>query len=276
MGNILAFIIKYYSFIFFVLIVALAFLLYREHDLRIQEKENAEYIEQQKAQNFRAFKDSINVEFNKKLKALEFTKDNFVVQKLSELEAYNKTLADELKKVKGDVIAAINTNAQINLGGITTTGDKLSILDQKANYYGLNFDKDYSDEGLEQKITGTSKFHVNPDLLNKKWIITPEATVFDTLRTTLKITYGFKEIDNKYKVFAISKSDKVQLTDLTGGYIISKQPDSPAVPPKRFGIGPYIGYGVSAGTNLPARFGWGIGFSLHYDILQFNVPKIGK
>ena len=124
MGNILAFISKYYSFIFFVLIVALAFLLYREHDLRIQEKENAEYIEQQKAQNFRAFKDSINVEFNKKLKALEFTKDNFVVQKLSELEAYNKTLADELKKVKGDVIAAINTNAQINLGGITTTGDK--------------------------------------------------------------------------------------------------------------------------------------------------------
>ena len=85
-----------------------------------------------------------------------------------------------------------------------------------------------------------------------------------------------REIDNKYKVFAISKSDKVQLTDLTGGYIISKQPDSPAVPPKRFGIGPYIGYGVSAGTNLPARFGWGIGFSLHYDILQFNVPKIGK
>ena len=39
-----------------------------------------------------------------------------------------------------------------------------------------------------------------------------------------------------------------------------------------FGTGTRIAFEV----NLPARFGWGIGFSLHYDILQFNMPRIGK
>ena len=276
MGAILTFFKTYSSSIFFVLTVILSVILFKTCDTLKQERADREYDEKQKEQNIGAFKDSIIKEYNKKLDAYEFTKQNFVVQKLAELEAYNKDLYNELLKVKGDVIAAIKTNVQANLGGISTTGDKLETLDEKTNYYGIKFKEKYSDPGFEQRIVGTSKFHAIPNLETKKWLITPDVTTFDTIRTNLSITYGFKEVDDKYKVFAISGSPKVNLIELNGGYLIDKQPDQAPTIPKRWGIGPYIGYGVSAGTNLPARFGWGIGFSLHYDILQFNMPRIGK
>lgn len=275
MSNLFTFVGKYYPFIFFIIIIVLSYFLYQEHDIRMQEKAEAEYIQQLKEQNFRAFKDSLNIEYVKKLDAWEITKDNFVVGKLKELEIYNKNLYEELNKLKGEVIAAIRTNVQGDLGGISTTGDKLEILDQKSNFYGIKFNEEYIDNGFEQKIVGTSKFHAIPDEVSKKWLITPDVTTFDTLRTKLKITYGFKQVDNKYKVFAISGSDKVKFNDLTGGYVVDNTLN-PTEPAKRWGFGPYVGYGASAGTNLPARFSWSIGFAVHYDILHFNFPKIGK
>jgi len=65
-------------------------------------------------------------------------------------------------------------------------------------------------------------------------------------------------------------SPKIQLTDLTGGYFIDKQP-TPAAKPKKWGIGPYLGYGINTATDLNTpRFGWSIGFAIHYDVLQFG------
>ena len=141
---------------------------------------------------------------------------------------------------------------------------------------GENKLNEYKDSGFEQKIVGTSKFHVIPNELTKKWLITPETTVIDTNFTAIKITYGFKDLKNKYQVFAISASPKIQLSDLTGGYIIDKQPEAPPVPEKRWGIGPYLGYGLSAGSNLQPRFSWSIGFAAHYDILQFGFGNKNK
>jgi len=175
------------------------------------------YQMEQDAQNLSSLKDTIISNFNKKLNAYVFEKDNYVVQKLSDLEKYNKKLTDELKKVKGDVIAAIKTNTIIDLGSVTVD-NKLEVLD--SNLYGLKFDSQYKDSVFEQRIAGSSKFYMYPNKIANKWELKPDSTVFDINISKVNVTYGFKEDDNVYKVFAISKSPKVTFDDLTGGYII--------------------------------------------------------
>ena len=269
MSKILLFIKTYWSFIFFVTTIVLSVFLFQTCSTLKKEKTTNEYQQKQNAQNVSAMTDSITKVFNKKLQAYEFTKDNFVVQKLSDLEKYNKNLADELSKIKGDVIAAINSNATIDLGKISTSNN-LAVLDSKTNYYGLNFKNHYIDAGVEQNLVGTSKFYVIPNIDTKTWNIKPDVTVIDTNTMNLKITYGFKELDKKYQVFAISTSKKVQFTDLTGGYFIDKQPSPPPVKPKKWGVGPSLGYGLFTTSTLSqTAFGWNIGVSLHYNLIQW-------
>jgi len=270
MAVILEFIKKYYALLFFGVILVLSIFLFQTCSTLRKERIDREYVEKQNSQNLSTLKDSIIVAFNKKLKAYEYSKDNFVVQKLADLEQYNKSLYNELKNIKGDVIAAIKTEAHGDLGGISTT-NKVTVIDEKTNHYGLNFKTDYKDPGFEQLLVGTSKFYVIPNETTKKWTITPDVTAIDTNLTVVKITYGFKDLKDKYQVFAISPSTKIKLTELNGAYFIDKQP---ALSPKKWGFGPYIGYGLSTGSNLNSpRFGWSAGFSFHYDIFQMRFSK---
>jgi len=269
MGNIITFIKKYYGFILFVLVVVLTVFLFQSWSTLRKERQDRAFQEKINSQNVSAITDSITVNFNKKLQAWEYSKDNYVVQKLSDLEKYNKSLASDLEKVKGDIISVIQSKVQADLGGITTKNDSVVTLDIATNHYGLKFNSQYSDAGFQQQLIGMNKFYVVPNSATKNWTITPDVTEFSTNLTTIGITYGFKELENKYQVFALSKSDKVKLTDVTGGYFIDKQ----IVPPtkkKKFGIGPYIGGGLNTDPNLAnPRFGWSIGFGLHYNIIQW-------
>lgn len=267
MGEVFTFIKKYYPFIFFVLVIVLSILLFQSWSTLKKERADRKYQEEQNVQNLSALKDSITVQFNKKLKAWEYSKDNYVVQKLADLEKYDKAFADELKKVKGDVIAAIKTEVQGDLGGITASTE-LKIIDAPTNYYGLKFRSDYKDEGFEQRLSGMSKFHVIPDETTKKWNIIPDlTTVLDTNFIAIKATYGFKEFKDKYQVFATIASDKIKLTGLEGGYFISKQPSPPPTKTKKWGFGPYIGYGLD--LKQTPTFNPSIGVAVHYDIFKW-------
>lgn len=249
MKKVFDFIKKYYQFILAGVLVILAVLLFQSYSTLNRERADRKYQEKLNTQNLNALKDSISVTFNKKLQAYEYSKDNYVLQKLSDLEKYNKSFADDLKKIKGDVIAALNTTAEVDLGTITTSNN-LKVIDQKTNHYGLDFKTNYADSGFVQKISGTSKFYVTPDTENRTWNIKPDVTVLDTNLTSVKIEYGFKELDKQYKVFAITKSDKIKMTDLTGGYFINKQPTTPPAKPKKWGIGPYVGAGLNSDTKF--------------------------
>jgi len=268
MEKILEFIKKNYPIISILVIVILGIFLLQSYSTLKHERKEREYEKKQYEQNQQALVDSITVVFNKKLSAWEYSKDNFLVQKLDDLEKYNKQLTDELKKVKGDVIAAIKTEVQGDLGGISTSSN-LEVLDAKNNHYGLAFKSDYKDSGFEQKLEGISKFYVIPNEKDRTWNIKPDSTVFSVNSTTVKLTYGFRELSDKYQVFAISNSDKIKITDLTGGYFINKQPAPQPVKKKKWGIGPYIGYGVNLNNNGTFGFGASLGLGLHYNILQW-------
>jgi len=264
----IAFIKKYYPFILFTLVIGLSVFSFQTWNSLRLERANNKYQQDQNEKNINALSDSITLEFNRKLKAWEYSKDNYVVQKLEDLKKYNQSLAKELEKVKGDVIAAIKTQAEVDLGGIETSND-IVVIDEKKHHYGLNFESYYKDAGFEQKLVGTSKFYAIPDEKNNKWNIQPDITVLDTNLTSINITYGFKELKDKYQVFAITPSDKINFTDLTGGYFIDKQPPPPPTRKKKFGVGPYVGYGISSNIAGEAGFGWSVGVAVHYDIFQF-------
>jgi hypothetical protein len=258
--------------IFSAIVIVLGFLLFRTYTNLVTERKNMEFYQKMNEQNIRAVTDSISTVFDKKLKAWESTKDNYVLDKLEELEKYDKQLAKQLENVKGDVLAAIKTEAKTDLGGLTLPNELL-VLNPTTNYYGLRFNKNYIDPGFEAKLSGISKFYVTPNNLTNKWTITPDSTQIDTLSSNIKITYGFKELNDKYQVFAISQSKKITFTDLTGGYFINKQIVPPNKVPKRWGIGPYVGYGVTISGSNPAHFGFNAGVGVHYDIFQFNFRK---
>lgn len=269
MTDIITFIKKYYGFLLFVVVVLLTVFLFQTLSTLKKERADRKFEQTINDQNTRALVDSVTTVYDKKLKAYISTKDNYVVNKLSELEKYNKTLTEELKKVKGEVLSAIQTKVQADLGGITSKNDSVVLLDEKTNHYGLKFDSPYSDAGFQQHLVGMSKFYVIPNDQTKKWTITPDQTIFTTNLTTIGITYGMKDYKDKWQVFAISKSDKIKFTELEGAYFIDKQIVKP-VKKKKWGIGPQVGYGLNTYTNLTTpTFGWNVGFGIHYDILQW-------
>jgi len=267
------FIKKYYPLIFFGIIVVMSVFLFQTCSTLNKEREDRAFQEKIWNQNMSALKDSITVEFNKKLGAYEISKDNYVLEKLKDLEKYNKDLYNQLNKVKGDLIAAIDARVTGDLGGLTA-GNELVVIDKKTNNYGLKFKSHYSDDSFEQILEGISKFYAYPDESNKNWLLKPDTTLFSTNITKLKITYGFRDLKDKYEVFAVSSSPKIEIDELNGVFVLEKQPLPPAPRPKKWAIGPYIGFGLNTDFNLDnPRFGWSVGFSLHYDIFQWRFGK---
>lgn len=266
----LTFIKKYYPIIFFAIIIVLSVMLFQTCSTLRTERAQWEFEQKQNAQNFSALKDSITSSFDKKLKAFVFKKDNYVVNELKDLKKYNQDLYNQLSKVKGDVIAAINSKITGDLGGITASNEVV-VIDSNTNNYGLKFKSHYKDNGFEQYLEGTSRFYAYPDEIAKKWILKSDTTLFTSNLTDLNITYGFRELDDKYEVFAISPSPKIKINNLDGVFILDKVPEKAPIKPKNFSFGPYIGAGLNNLDN--PRFGWSVGVAFHYNIWSWRWGK---
>lgn len=265
------FIKKYYGILALAIAILMSVFLFQTCSTLKTERAQREYQDKLYTQNMNAMKDSITVEFNKKLKALEFSKQSYVVDKFNDLEKYNKALYDELKKVKGDLMVAIDTKLKVDVPKLTLD-NKLEIFDKEKGYYGLRFKSDYSDPGFTQSIGGSSRFYANYDEKIKSWKINPEKTILDTNQLTLKITYGTRNKDNGYEVFAVSKSPIVKFTEMEGAYFVENQVIRPTFP-KKWGLSPYVGLGLNMDMNLTnPRPGWSVGIAVTYDLIQWRMP----
>jgi hypothetical protein len=262
---------KFFPYIVFILLIVMSVLFFSTWSSLRQERKDRKFETEMYNQNFNAMKDSISMEFDKKLKAFIFEKDNYLVNELKDLKQFNSDLEKKLEKVKGDVIAAIDTKVTGKITDLSTTNDLVTV-DINKGLYGLKFDSEYKDTGFENSIQGTSRFYANRDLEKNKWILKPDSTIFDNIESKINITYGFRELEDKYEVFAISPSPKITINQMDGVLVLDKCPKKP-VPPKKWGLSAYIGPGLNTefnGTN--ARFGWSIGVGLTYDFLQWRMP----
>jgi hypothetical protein len=259
---------KYFPFISTVLAIIFAVLVFNLWSSLKQERKDREFEQKMHAQNFNAMKDSITASFDKKLKAFIFEKDSYIVNELKDLKQYNKELERKLDKVKGDVIAAIDTKVSTKITDLSASNELVTI-DLKKGLYGLNFESEYKDTGFESFIKGTSKFYANRDIEKNSWILTPDTTVFNEVSSSINITYGFRELKDKYEVFAVSPSPRITINQLDGVLILDKCPKKP-VPSKKWGLSGFIGPCVNTQFDGDGpRFGWALGIGLTYDIIQW-------
>jgi len=231
-----------------------------EKETRKQEKEIYN-------QNFSAFLDSITKIYNEQTKTYEYQRDMYLTT-LNELSKYDSIFANKLKKVKGDIISAIDS--KINFENKPVEIDN-KLEKYNNNNYGLRWNYNYKDIGFNQHISGVSMFKLN----NNK--IFAGITKIDTNQISLKITYGFREYNDRYKVWAISQSPLINISELSGAYFINKP--LPYTEKThylhRWTIGPYFGAGINFDHRLQnPRLGFGFGFGIQYHLFGFGKKVI--
>lgn len=260
-----------------VVIAALVFMNFRSCESARNAKNELVRVEKQYNHNLGVAKDSITRVFDDKLKSYISEKDSYVVDKLTEMEKWDKDFYDRLNKVEGKILAAIESSVEGDLGPLEL-GNELVVIDKKKNKYGLHFRSVSGDSGYSQLLVGTSRFFAVPNEAEHKWSLLPDSTIIDSNQIKINVTYGLREIEDKYNVFAICDSPKIRFTDLTGGVFLDKCNDvSNIKPQKPWVVGPYVGYGVNFGPAMKdPRFGFSAGVSLTYNLLSFGKSRVKK
>ena len=263
------------EYIVFTLVALIAILIFTSFNYRNKYKAEVGLREQQSMiyeQNLFALEDTITRVINEKLGTIEYDKAAFLTS-MENLARYDEGLSRKLDGIKGDLLAAISSSAIGDLPPTKVDGELIDYADgdnKGDGEYGLVWDFNYVDSGLVQKLSGESRFK----LFNNN--LYPGLTSIDTNMFKLNLTYGFKEEEDRYKVWAISKSPYVNISELTGVYFIDKAPPGVSVASgqRPFSIGPQIGYGVNFDSKFQnSRSGWHFGIGLTYNIMSFGKRK---
>ena len=264
------FIKKYYGLILLAVVIVMSVFMFTTCSSLKHEKEAHAFDNKMNEQNRLASTEALKKEYNKKIQAYEYSKAAYILD-LKNLEQYNKGLYDTIRKLKGKISVLIASQGKVEFPTVTLDNKLIRYTDP--NHYGLRTESHYEDPGVTQNLAFTSKFYVIPNEKTKNFDIKTDSSVIDTNKITFKVMYGMRELDKQWQIFATSPSPRVEISDLTGGYFLDKPLPVKPERPKHWAIGPYIGIGLCSdlnGTNI--RAGWSLGFSLHYDIVQWRMP----
>lgn len=219
-------------------------------------------------QNAAALSDSVRVE-KAKNDDLVYSKNILVTDKKN-LEDLNADLAEELANHKGKIRELQKIIAQIESDTVYIPTEVVIYLnDDSTKTYGLSWEHDttYSENNFRQ-LAGVSKFD-----LDSNGVITPLETVITKDLINFTLTTGLREKDGNIEIFASSPYPNLVITEMDGAIIDPKK--HPVIKKftkkKRFGIGPYVGFGLGVNTfpTVNAGFGFQIGIGVHYDIFRF-------
>lgn len=264
------------EYLTFTLIAIIGILVFTTLNYRGKYRSEVGLREQQKViyeQNLFALNDTIRKTINKEMGAYEFDKGAFLTS-IENLAKYDEALARQLNGMKGELLSAIDGLAEVELPPADVDGKLIDYADgdnRGDGEYGLAWNFNYADSGLVQKLSGQSRFKLFNNTLY------PGITTIDTNRFKLNLTYGFKEEDDRYKVWAVSRSPYVNISELTGAYFIDKPPPvvNTTMGQRPFSIGPQIGYGVNFDNKLQnIRTGWHFGIGIQYNIINFGKRKV--
>jgi len=230
-------------------------------NLRRSNNEKDDVIETQKteySQNMRALTEEMSLVTNK-LGEVEANSEVYMASQ-EDLIALNSDLSDEIKKVKGDVISVIKSS-------VASAIDSLKIQNEINLYndstFGLAFNSSMEDNGFKYTIKGESKFGAS--IIDNKINIVPGLTEIHQNTFEMGITYGFKEEDDHYKVFATSPSSYVIINELEGALILDKKKEI-----KR--VKPLIVFGPSVGWSyLPMENVHGLSFGVTATVNLFGM-----
>lgn len=159
---------------------------------------------------------------------LEFNRKSFITDRISELEAINKDLADEVKKTKGKPVFIAKAGATITIHD-TIPAIVMSGSCDSGFVAGIDIDTVYS-PGNTRKLQGiiaVSGTDAHVDLKEQLGV---------------SVVTGLKKTDaGDYEIFFRSLYPNLTITSLQGSYIPKNQIERP-VKKKHFGFGLQLGY----------------------------------
>jgi len=217
--------------------------------------------------NLDALKDTVRLQKNRAGEDMYVRKTLLASKKKK--EELNKNLADELKKVKGDVIVihdvetVVETDTQYVNNYLTVYPDGSYSLDWK-------FDTTFSENNY-RKFSGNSFFKID-SITNK---VTPGLTRINEDEMGFSFVTGLREKNKSLEIFVTPKYPGMKITDIEGAII---DPYKSTVlknmfPNKKFSVGPYVGIGLGAGYGLNGKpiagAMFNIGVGIQYSIIKF-------
>jgi hypothetical protein len=225
------------------IVAILCLLLFRQCDSNLSLKSQIKI----QNMNLDALNDTVRLQKNKDgedtyvRKTLLATKDN--------LEKLNKNLADELKKVKGQVLVlqsvetVIKTDTQYVNNYLTVYEDGSYSLDWK-------FDSTFSVNNY-RKFSGNSFFKI--DSITHK--VTPGSTRINQDELGFSFITGIREKDNALEIFVTPKYPGMRITEIEGAIIDPHKSDvlKNMFPNKKWSVGPYVGIGMGAGYGFNGK-----------------------
>jgi hypothetical protein len=217
------------------------------------------------AQNIAALNDTIRIEKNKAGEEMALRKS--LVTTKENLEALNKNLYDEIKKIKGDVITihdvqtVLDVDTQYVNNTVTVYADGNYSLDFK-------FDTTFS-EGNYRKFSGNSFFSI--DSISHK--INPGNTRINEDEMGFSFVTGLREKDGALEIFVNPKYPDMKVTSIEGAVIDPQKSDvlKSMFPDKKWSVGPYLGVGIGAKVLGTPSFGpvINIGVGVQYSWWKF-------
>lgn len=211
-------------------------------------------------QNLAALNDTIKV-YKNRIGEMSYVKP-IAMMSIDELEKYYPELYAALKAEWGEVKVIWKTRIIYR----DTGSVKNSVLNLEGNKYALDFDYTSLDRNLRIKARNT--FFATPILIDEEKNIydietKPGITTIQDFSLKLGFTTGVKkDNDGIYRIFVTPDSDKIVVTDLKGADISELFVPPPAPKKKRWGIGPYIGVGLSTDMKLSPQVGLGVTYSI--------------
>ena len=208
-------------------------------------------------QNNTALSDSVRITTNK-VGDLEASKSVLISEK-KDLDNLSKDLAAEVKKEQGKVYS-LN---QYIIGIKNKPGDTIYINNTLIKYpngeFGCGFDYyNAFDDKNNIAVSGISKFKITGTT------ITPTTTLLTKYIINIKLVTGLREKDGNIEIFVRSDYPGMNVIDLEGAIIDPKK--NPILKkftvPKKWCVGPYVGFGFSTSIQPSVQLGIGIQYSL--------------
>lgn len=217
-------------------------------------RDDIEFEKQKNEQNVAAMTEQIKVIKNLQGE-MESSKATYLGS-LKEVQKYDSALYERFKHQEG-LLAGIYADFSVKLDSLMSHGDK--PVQYNDSTYGIQFETVYDKDELYNRILGETKFQ----MVDRK--LHPLNTTIFSNEMRIGISYGFRELKDRYEVFAISKSDKVKFNELEGVFTL-KKPEIAPVKKLRWGVGPQIGVTWSfSKMQVMPYFGIGV----HYSVIRF-------
>lgn len=218
--------------------------------------------------NQKALLDSVTYHKNK-AGEIQAEKSSFL-SSIDDLETLNKSLYDEVKKQKGNVIYISNINAKLS-EQIDALGDSLNNIKYKPVYDSIS--KTYKVKWDFNKTYDSINYRILEGYTIVKWDTTNKAilnngSLLTKNEMSFNITTGLVEDGNNLKIFVKSNYPNLLFPNIEGNLIDPN--NSPLIKKmmktKRWSIGPTVGYGIGI-TSFKMDFY--LGFGISYSLFNF-------